>query len=250
MGERLRSRSRERSPTPGRSFEAATLEEFAAFPPVYGFPPPPEPEGDPAPKEGDHVRRNAGWSCKGRPVSAQNRTTKTRPKARRPPPQQHEYAKPPGRVRTLPRARLMEPSTAPPRTCSIPGRARDGGMIPLDTHEIDSAAMEPVAPLTQAARERRVISSCRRPESHPDRFRVHIRLERINPPGWPGPDAGPISCKGRISVSASTGQPATTLQAYGGWVFGPDAGAQIAGADDRRPSSAPSSRPRAWPTTG
>ena len=39
-------------------------------------------------------------------------------------------------------------------------------------------------------------------------------------------------------IGAATGQPATTLQAYGGWVFGPDAGAQIANAASNTPLSA------------
>lgn len=34
------------------------------------------------------------------------------------------------------------------------------------------------------------------------------------------------------TISAATGQPATTLQTYGGWVFGPDAGTRIASAPD------------------
>lgn len=40
------------------------------------------------------------------------------------------------------------------------------------------------------------------------------------------------------TIGAATGQPATTLQAYGGWVFGPDAGAQIANASASTPLSA------------
>jgi hypothetical protein len=40
------------------------------------------------------------------------------------------------------------------------------------------------------------------------------------------------------TVTAATGEPATTLQAYGAWVFGPDAGAQIATATSSTPLSA------------
>jgi hypothetical protein len=40
------------------------------------------------------------------------------------------------------------------------------------------------------------------------------------------------------TVGAATGQPVTTLQAYEGWVFGPDAGAQIATASSNVPLSA------------
>jgi hypothetical protein len=40
------------------------------------------------------------------------------------------------------------------------------------------------------------------------------------------------------TIGAATGQPASTLQAYGGWVFGPDAGAQIATASASTPLSA------------
>ena len=39
------------------------------------------------------------------------------------------------------------------------------------------------------------------------------------------------------TVGAATGDPATTLQAYGGWVFGPDTGAQIATASSDIPMS-------------
>ena len=40
------------------------------------------------------------------------------------------------------------------------------------------------------------------------------------------------------TIGAATGRPATTLQAYGAWVFGPDAGAQIATASSNVPLSA------------
>ena len=40
------------------------------------------------------------------------------------------------------------------------------------------------------------------------------------------------------TIGAATGQPATTVQAYSGWVFGPDAGAQIANASASTPLSA------------
>ena len=39
------------------------------------------------------------------------------------------------------------------------------------------------------------------------------------------------------AVSQMTGQPATTLQAYGGWVFGSSAGARIAAVSDDTPLS-------------
>ena len=40
------------------------------------------------------------------------------------------------------------------------------------------------------------------------------------------------------TIGAATGRPATTVQAYSGWVFGPDAGAQIANASASTPLSA------------
>ncbi len=39
------------------------------------------------------------------------------------------------------------------------------------------------------------------------------------------------------AISQATGQPATTLQAYGGWVFGTSPGVQIASATDSAPLS-------------
>lgn len=41
-----------------------------------------------------------------------------------------------------------------------------------------------------------------------------------------------------VAVSRATSQPATTLQTYGAWVFGPEAGSKIAVASADTPLSA------------